>query len=92
MKINSKRVAEGHYSLKLCPIKYGQSVAQTLIKEADFRIQQELNGSLAYVKTYQAKEDGESGQEKYNEMTYIDPPLLQDQEYFTEAFGESTLF
>lgn len=79
-----KKIRDGNYAVEIFPIKYGESVANTLIKEADFRIQQNQN----YVKSYQAKYDAEVDGKKLNEVTYIDPPLLRNQEYFIDAFSK----
>ena len=79
-----KKIRDGNFALNISPIKYGESVANTLVKEADFRIQQNQN----YVKSLQAKYDAEVDGKKLNEVTYVDPPLLRNQEYFIDAFSK----
>ena len=85
---HQKKIKDGHFGLNICPITSDQSVTNTLIKEADFRIQQNIDGSQCYVKSYQEKLEEGSDKVKFNEYSYIDPPLLQNQEYFTDAFGK----
>jgi len=59
----------------------------TLIKEGDFRMIKNTGGTEAFIKAYQLPFTDDSLIKKGDVEEWMAPPLISQQEYFNESFG-----
>ena len=74
-------------AFKLSPVEYGENMNNTLIKEGDFRMIKNIGGIEAFIKSYQLPFTDDSLIKKGDVEEWITPPLISQQEYFNESFG-----
>jgi hypothetical protein len=81
-----RMINEESWAFKINPIKQEESIYNTLIKGADFKLQLNVNGQDCFVKSSIEKYNPD--EEKIDEEKYINPPQLKNQELFQEVFGQ----